>query len=346
MPNRSSALRRTAGLATAALFVSAFFGQAAGEQATERTFPLVYTQSTQDFQEIATTVRTIALLREMPVDAERKSLTVRGEADRIALAQWLISELDKPAGDQPGKRVEMREYRMPGSNGDLVRVVYLGFVQTSRDLQEIATVLRTNADIRLLYICNARKALTLRGSADEVELAQWMIDGLGKPAGAQNHAVREYRPAGRALEVAQVSCLRYAETPYDIQEFNTLLRTVAHVRHLFTYDSKKALVMRGSPEEMAASRWLVDELDKDGAQRGVSPRASEYRPGGDGEVVRVIYFGKSATAQDLQQFAAIVRQKTPIRKMFTYSASKALILRDTADQVALAESLVQAPAKP
>src|SRR5450759_1795154 len=63
-------------------------------------------------------------------------------------------------------------------------------------------------------------------------------------------------------------------------------------------------------------------------------------------VVKVFYLTNITTAQDLTEIASAVRGITEMRRLFTYSAQNAIIVRGTVDQVGLAEKLIQDMDKP
>jgi general secretion pathway protein D len=63
-------------------------------------------------------------------------------------------------------------------------------------------------------------------------------------------------------------------------------------------------------------------------------------------VVKVFYLQNITTVQELQEIAVSIRSVTDIRRLFTYNAQNAILIRATADQVALAEKLLQDLDKP
>ncbi|MDZ4803086.1 MAG: cohesin domain-containing protein [Bryobacteraceae bacterium] len=63
-------------------------------------------------------------------------------------------------------------------------------------------------------------------------------------------------------------------------------------------------------------------------------------------VVKVFYIKNATTVQELQEISTTIRSVTEIRRAFTYNAQYAILVRGTADQVALAEKLVQDLDKP
>jgi general secretion pathway protein D len=63
-------------------------------------------------------------------------------------------------------------------------------------------------------------------------------------------------------------------------------------------------------------------------------------------VVKVFYIRNATTVQELQEISVTVRSVTEIRRAFTYNALNAILLRGTADQIALAEKLIADLDKP
>ena len=63
-------------------------------------------------------------------------------------------------------------------------------------------------------------------------------------------------------------------------------------------------------------------------------------------VVKVFYVKNATTVQELQEISTTVRSVTEIRRAFTYNSQFAILVRGTADQVALAEKLIQDLDKP
>lgn len=64
------------------------------------------------------------------------------------------------------------------------------------------------------------------------------------------------------------------------------------------------------------------------------------------DVVKVFYVKNATSVQEFQEIATAVRTVAEIRRVFTYNAQRAMIVRDTVDKVALAEKLVQDLDKP
>jgi hypothetical protein len=72
------------------------FGQAPAEAMPDKTLDLRHAESEQHVQEIATVVRSVGDIRWLFIYPPPKVMAVRGTAGQIAMAEWLINELDKP----------------------------------------------------------------------------------------------------------------------------------------------------------------------------------------------------------------------------------------------------------
>jgi general secretion pathway protein D len=63
-------------------------------------------------------------------------------------------------------------------------------------------------------------------------------------------------------------------------------------------------------------------------------------------VVKVFYIKNATSTQEFQEIATAVRSLVEIRRVFTYNAQKAIVMRGTVDQIALAEKVVNDLDKP
>lgn len=237
--------------------ITALFASAASGQ-TARVLYYTHAETMQDIQEIATVIRSMTDMRQISTATAPRSLAVRGTADQIALAEWLFSELDRPANRQ----ALMREYRPSTSGDDWVRVFFLAHTETPQDLQEVATLVRSIADIRRVFSYTAPRAVIARGTAGQMALAEWLLKELDNPGQSQNSAVHEYRMSDTDANLVRLFYLTRAETPQRLQEIATQVRSRTEIRRLFTVPRQKAVVLRGTPEQIALADGLIKEGDK------------------------------------------------------------------------------------
>jgi hypothetical protein len=314
-----------------AFAASLAFGQ------TSRVFELTHNQTPHDLQAMATLCSAVADLHHVSIGNARHSLAVEGDAGQIAVADWLVRQLEVPAaGPFPGAS----QYHPPAGGDDVVRVFYVTQAARPEYLAEIATVIRAVGDIRKVFLYDARKAVAVRGSGAQVALAAWIVDQLNQPAQAPAPAPHEYKLAGD--DVARVFALTYPQTPQQLQEIVTLLRSITDIPRLFVCNARRSVILRGPAARVALAAWLVSELDRplNGAAPGQG--AHEYHlPGDAANLVRVFYLTKSHSPAELQKAMTQVRLNARIQRLFVYSPLGALAVRGTPGQVATAERVLE-----
>jgi hypothetical protein len=319
-----------------ALSACAAFGQD-----TARVFHLHHIDQTQDLNEFTTLVRAISDISQVSTDAAQKTLSVRGTASQVAIAEFLFTELDR----QTVPDSVTQEFRVSNNADDVVRIFFAPYTATVQQFQEIATTVRTIAEIRRVFTYNTPRALAVRGTADQVAAAAFIVHELDQPADAKRTSNREYQmidPANHGETAVQIFYLPYTATIQQFQEVATLVRTIGEIRRVFTYNSNRALIVRGTPAQMALTAWMVNELGNP-----MSPGASSpiYRyPGNDrnGEdLVRVFHVINVPTVAAFQKLATQVRTTTQMRRVFTCNEPMALAVRGNEAQLARAEQMLQ-----
>ena len=92
---------------------------------------------------------------------------------------------------------------------------------------------------------------------------------------------------------------------------------------------------------MVLAQWLLNELDQPANQPPQTPAPHQYRPSGTvDDVVGVFFLTHAESPQRLQQIATEVRSTTEVKQIFTYTAPRAMTLRGTAAQIAMADQLI------
>jgi hypothetical protein len=317
-----------------AFAVSMAFGQ------TNRIFRLTQEENRQELEEIATVLRATGDIQQVSIDDINRTVTVDGTAGQIAIADWLVRQMDLPAN---GPLSGVHEYRPPAGSDDVVRVFYLTHASTPQELQEIVTTVRSVADIPRVFIYNALNAVAVRGTGQQVSLAAWLVDQLNQPANVAAPAPHEYKLPGD--DVARVFELTYPQTRQQLQEIVTLIRSIGDIQRLFLCNERRAVALRGTVEQVALAAWLVSELDKpvdSQARTQDYSQTHEYRlPNSPDNLVRVFYLDSSQSAQDRQKLATQVRVTSGIMRLFVYNALGALAARGTDTQVATAEKVIE-----
>ncbi len=321
------------------------------QQSVDQVFYLTHTQTVRDFQQLAMTIRGVSGTEEASHDDAQRSLTLRGTPDQLAVAQWLAQELDLPAESRLADPGASREFAVPGSSGDLVRVFFLPPTESVPFFQNAATVIRSIADIRYLYPTNALRALAVRATADQLALVSWMVQQVNdltasQPSTTQSQIpdAKEYRMPSGPENVVRVYLLP-ENSAENVQDEITTIRTIADVRRMFfTFPGPSIVAVRGTSDQIALADWMLHRLDPaaSGTASTANP-AGEYQVPGPGSenVVRLFAMPPGVTVQGFLQVAKDVRTATGIRRLIAYRPSPTLAVRGTADQIAQADALIR-----
>jgi hypothetical protein len=317
-----------------AFALSVAFGQ------TNRVFQLTQDENKRELEEIATVLRATGDIQQVYIDDTTRTVTIAGTAGQIAIADWLVRQMDLPVTTQFSG---VYEYRPPAGRDDVIRVFYLTHASTPQELQEIVTTVRSVADIPRVFIYNALNAVAVRGNNQQITLAAWLVGQLNQPANVAAPAPHEYKLPGD--DMARVFELTNPQTPQQLQEIATLIRSIGDIHRLFVCNDRRAVALRGTAEQLALAAWLVSELDKPvtgQAAAGDSTAPHEYRLlSGPDNLVRVFYLAGSQSVQDRQKVVTQVRTTAQVPRLFVYNALGALAVRGTVGQVATAEKVIE-----
>jgi hypothetical protein len=218
------------------------------------------------------------------------------------------------------------------AKGGVDRSIGFAHVETVQALHEIGAVLVAITGVQPISTDEARKALSVRGTASQIALAVQLSAELDHPNIA---AVHEYPFADGDENVVRVFYLDCAKTAQDLQEAATLVRSISGIRRLFTYGAAKAVVIRGTEVQATLADWFVTQLNRPGTEE----RKYEV-PGGRDDIAGILYLSHTETIQQFQEIVTLIRAMGDIPRVFTFNASRAMALRGTREQMALAEWLV------
>lgn len=137
------------------------------------------------------------------------------------------------------------------------RVFYLIHTETPQQIQEIAVVIRSVADIRQVAVVNEQQAVTVHGTGNQIRMAEWLVNELNRPAPdpppaaqIQNSTAHEYRVPGAPNDVVRVFYLTWSRSPQELQEVVTAVRSIADAQRIFIYNNLKAMAVRGTPSRL------------------------------------------------------------------------------------------------
>jgi hypothetical protein len=133
-----------------------------------RVAALTFVDTLQAVQEVANLVRSMADISRCYPLVSRKFLVMRGNDDQVALAGWLLKQLDGPAG------LGTNEFKMSGPGNQIAQVAHVN-TGTAESLQETVSRIRTETNMSRVFAFPARSAVAMRGTADQLSQAQQAI---------------------------------------------------------------------------------------------------------------------------------------------------------------------------
>jgi hypothetical protein len=141
-------------------------------------------------------------------------------------------------------------------------VLYLTHDETEKDTQEIVNLIRTTTDIRRIFPYAARRAIALRGTPDQIGLAEWLFSQMNKSADllAAKAAAYEFPEPGGGIDAVRVFYLTHGETQQDTQEIVNLIRTTTDIQRIYPYAARRAIALRGNATQIALAEWLFHQL--------------------------------------------------------------------------------------
>jgi len=299
-------------------------------EAASGSYRFTTPQTAQSIGEAAAMVKVVGAVAQTSFDIPTATLTFSGTVESVALAQWVLPEIDKATGDGA-----LHEYRLP--SGDMARVVFVQNTGKPQEMQELLTVARTVADVQKVFAINSNHALVMRGAEWEVLFSQWIIDQLNLPAGQKPDTTpREFTVGGpdfRGLgHGARVNFLAGRTSPLQMQELLTVVRTVGLVQKIFSYSSGHALVLRAGDTDLQRAEWLIQQLDLPAGH----PAGTGTFTAPTGDDLTRIFSVPNANPQWMQGALNSIRSELNIKKTFSTTTPANVIVRGTADQVAAA----------
>lgn len=315
------------------ILAAAVLPMIAAAQTSKQTFPVIYSQSDQDVNEIFTAVRTIADVRGT-LDA--RQFTVEGTTDQLRTAEWVLRQLDQPAGAPSASSVlaGIEDRYME----DTARVFYLPKTLSPQEFNEIQTCVRTITDIRRVYPYVSRRAIVLRASEEAVQAAEWLIEELTRPD-PTGKLVYPREPGKQADNHTRVFRLAPGKDVQNFQETQTLLRVLTDTRRVYPYAPKRFIASRGTREQNELAAWILEQLSKDLplSQQASSPEFTTQ----SSEVVRVFYLPAGMTTENFIEAVKKVRGAVDLPKMGVVAADRVFAARGTAAQIAEIETLLK-----
>ncbi|HLJ51505.1 MAG TPA: hypothetical protein VKU01_36115 [Bryobacteraceae bacterium] len=269
---------------------------------------------------------------------EQNCLTAHGTPSQNAVADWVGRELDHPLRDS---QEELSECQVAGDPDDVVQVFPLRHVNSVQELQEIAVLVRSELDIRQFMSYDRLRVVVYRGTAAQAKAAEWLLRQLDMPESGTKALKGQEFPESTPADGIKLFFLNPDHSVQQFQELVNVVRSISDMRFAFTYNSRRALAVRGTSDQITLVGWLLNHLENSGPGPDASP---EYRVADTrtpDNVVRVLHLPQTLSDQSFQAAAQNLRITSQARWLFTYAPDRVVAVRGTASQIALVEQLAE-----
>ena len=185
------------------------------------------------------------------------------------------------------------------SNNQVDRVIYLTSIEKSQEIGEVATVIRSITEIRDLSVDASQRSLAVHGTGEQIRVAESLAKEL-----MAGHSSDAYEYKMSSGDLVRVYYLSHSESIRDFQWVVTTIRQIAALRWAFTYNARRAFVVRGTPSQMEMSEWLAQQLDQPDGSVGSKEYPvrgdDENRDRGDDELVHVDFVKNVERTENLE----------------------------------------------
>jgi type II secretory pathway component GspD/PulD (secretin) len=232
--------------------------QSSADQRVDRVLYFADTATKQGVQEMVNIVRAVS---EMPVtpDLEQRTLAIHGTVNQVALAEWVFNELDQPPSGRP---VATYAYSLANGASEAVRILYFAHPETPQHIQERVNTIRAITEITRMMPDFEKGAIVMRGSADRVELAEWIFAELDKPAAGRASPIREYRlPPATGSDRAEIARIFFLSHSTKLQDIVNAVRRATQITRVMPQAEQNAIVSRATEEQMAQASQIIQQLD-------------------------------------------------------------------------------------
>ena len=227
-------------------------------QQTNRTLHFTQLQTGPQFAEAATVIRSIGEIRDLTVDAAQRTTTLQGDPEQAALADWLFSRLDRAAGSMTKLDAGQLDFRPAQGSDDMVRVFYFKNPVPIPEIQRMTTVIRSLTEIRRAFLSNAAGAFVVRGTAEQMDVARWLVEALDQPAFV--NGANQYRITDAAGEdTIRLFTVPKVGSEEELQNFASELRMATQMRRVFTYYPLRVIAVRSTPVQIELAARLVNK---------------------------------------------------------------------------------------
>jgi hypothetical protein len=212
--------------------------------------------------------------------------------------------------------------------------------QSRESLEDAVGILRTVANMPQVSMDISTATLNFSGPAESVAFVQWLLPVIDTTS--PDSIAHEFKFASG--DIGRVIFVPNAQTPQQMQELITVLRTVPDVQRIRTFSANHAIVLRAPEWQSLFAQWILDGLAQP-VPAGAHAPVREFTVGGPdyrglGHAARINMLAYSNSPRQTQEILTILRTVDQVQKVFSYTATHALVFRAGDTDLARAEWLI------
>jgi type II secretory pathway component GspD/PulD (secretin) len=127
----------------------------------------------------------------------------------------------------------------------------------------------------------------------------------------------------------------------QMQETLNMIRSMVEIRNVAVDPVQRTLTASGTPEQISLTTWLFTEVDRPPSRPPAVQVRDNSFPDPRAPQVKIFYYARLANPQQVQEVVNAIRSVSEIQRCFSLTGSGAILVRGSAEQVALAESIVR-----
>lgn len=220
-----------------------------------------HSESARNMEELGHAIRIVAIPDELKINGGERTMTLNASRAAIEIAEWMLMEWDQPVSNPPldeqGQDLVIHEHRVNGALDEFVRIYYFTHNQSWLDLSQATELMSAISEIRSLVTYGQQKAIAFRGSRSQIELSDWLMLQLNRPEDSKPPLSNEFKPSPGNDDLVRIFYLPEMGGTKKLLDSALSTRSSTNLHLFFPYKVHRAIVVRGTAEQMAQAEELL-----------------------------------------------------------------------------------------
>ena len=223
-----------------------------------KVFNPVHLTTPQQLQEAINGVRSIAEAQRVVSMTAEGAIVLRSDADHAAFAEWVLREADTAAAGKAPREASQYTFTdpmmRPAMRVSQARVYHPAGAWTAADLQETVNALRVISGAMRVAYFTAGSAIALRGSDDQVAIADWLIGQLVEPTPNGEH---QYEGPALKDQIVRAFFPSNGKTPQELLNDVAQVRQSAGIQWIASCTRSGAVIVRGTADQVSSAASVL-----------------------------------------------------------------------------------------